>query len=63
MDFRKHPMLPKLRQLNPIPDNHIGSDDDWDHSLILWYKAYVGEGYALAVPKSVLKANPNFRIK
>ena len=56
-------MLPKLRQLNPIPDNHIGSDDDWDHSLILWYKAYVGEGYALAVPKSVLKANPNFRIK
>jgi|TARA_R100000084_G_scaffold132_1_gene106 hypothetical protein len=56
----KHPMLKKLRRLNPTPEDE--TQDNWDHSLILWYKAFVGEGYYKAFPKAVLKANPNFRI-
>ncbi len=53
-------MLNKLRRLNPTPEDE--TQDNWDHSLILWYKAFVGEGYYKAFPKAVLKANPNFRI-
>ena len=53
--------LVKLRKLNPMPENHPGGQKEWDYSLVMWYKVFTCKYRPL--PRAVLRANPNFRIK